>query len=139
MRGDRIVVGLELDAFSVHRIVVPVEQHRAEAGEQAVGDVAGALKRMVLLLGKHAAERGRARAHDIHRMRGGRQRLEHGLHAHGKAAHGFQLRLVGGELGCVRQPLVHEQMGDLLELAALGDLEDVVAAIMQVVAGAADR
>jgi hypothetical protein len=33
---------------------------------------------------------------------------------------------------------VHEQVGDLLELAALGDIEDVVAAVVQVVAGAPD-
>jgi len=30
-------------------------------------------------------------------------------------------------------------MGDLLELAALGDFEDVVAAIVQIVAGTPDR
>ncbi len=34
---------------------------------------------------------------------------------------------------------MNEQMGDLLELAGLGDVENVVAAIMQVVSGAADR
>ena len=33
---------------------------------------------------------------------------------------------------------VDQQVGDLLELALLGDVEDVVAAVMQVVAGAAD-
>jgi hypothetical protein len=42
------------------------------------------------------------------------------------------------ELGGRRQPLVNEQVGDLLELAGLGHLEDVVAAVVQVVARAPD-
>ena len=33
---------------------------------------------------------------------------------------------------------MHQQMRDFLELAGLGDIENVVAAVMQVVAGAAD-
>src|SRR5208282_3093808 len=36
------------------------------------------------------------------------------------------------------QRAMHEQVGDLLELALLGDVEDVVAAIVQVVAGTPD-
>jgi hypothetical protein len=34
---------------------------------------------------------------------------------------------------------VHQQVGDLLELAGVGDVEDVVAAVVQVVAGASHR
>jgi hypothetical protein len=34
---------------------------------------------------------------------------------------------------------VNQQIRDLLELAGFGDIENVVAAIMQVVSGAADR
>src|SRR5258706_12598965 len=34
------------------------------------------------------------------------------------------------------QPLVHEKMRDLFELAAIGNVEDVIAAVMQIVAGA---
>jgi hypothetical protein len=34
---------------------------------------------------------------------------------------------------------VHEEMRDLLEFTGLGDVQDVVAAIVQVVAGAPDR
>ena len=50
----------------------------------------------------------------------------------------MQLGLVAGQLGARRQLAVHQQVGDLLELAGLGDVEDVVAAIVQIVAGAAD-
>src|SRR5688572_17261780 len=42
------------------------------------------------------------------------------------------------ELDGRRQPFVNEQVGDLLELAGLGDLEDVVAAVVQVVTRAPD-
>jgi hypothetical protein len=34
---------------------------------------------------------------------------------------------------------MHEQVGDFLELAAVGDLQNVIAPIVQIVAGAADR
>ena len=50
----------------------------------------------------------------------------------------MQLRLVAGEFGAGRQLAVHQQVGDLLELALLCDVEDVVAAVVQVVAGAPD-
>jgi len=43
-------------------------------------------------------------------------------------------RLRGG-----RQFLVNEQVGDFLELGLVGEIEDVVAAVMQIVAAAADR
>ena len=71
-------------------------------------------------------------------MRRRRQRLEHVAHRVRQAAQRAQLRLVGGELRAVRQRAVDQQIGDLLELAALGDVEDVVAAVVQIVAGVAD-
>ena len=36
--GDGVVVGLDLDALAAGGEVVPVEQHGAERGHQAVGD-----------------------------------------------------------------------------------------------------
>src|SRR5580693_3062978 len=54
------------------------------------------------------------------------------------AAQRLQLRLVACQLGARRQVLVDQEVGDLLELRGGGDLEDVVAAVVQVVAGAPD-
>jgi hypothetical protein len=48
------------------------------------------------------------------------------------------LSFVGVELRRVGQAFVHQQVGDLLELRLVGEVQDVVAAIVQVVAGAAD-
>ena len=62
-----------------------------------------------------------------------------GAHHRGQAAQALQLRLVGRELRAIRQLAVDEQVRDLLELALVRDLEDVVAAIVQIVAGAAHR
>ena len=45
---------------------------------------------------------------------------------------------VGGELGEVGQSAVDEEVGDLLELAGGGEVEDVVATVVEVVAAAAD-
>ena len=139
MAADRIVVGLDLDAPAVDREVIPVHQHRAERRHQPVGDVARAGVVVVVLLGQRATERRDAGAHHVHRVRRGRQLLEHVAHDRRQAAQRLQLGLVGGQLGTVRQLAVYEQECDFLELARRRDVEDVVAAVMQVVAGAADR
>jgi hypothetical protein len=57
----------------------------------------------------------------------------------GEPEQGLELFLVPDELGGVRQLLVDEEVGDFLELGSIGEIEDVVAAVVQVVAGAADR
>src|SRR5215213_3754352 len=69
-------------------------------------------------------------------MRGGRQGFEHGTHRRRQAAHALQFVAVEVELRERRQLSVNEQMRDLLEFTGLGDLEDVVAAIVQIVASA---
>ncbi len=75
----------------------------------------------------------------IHRMRCRRNLLQRGLHRRRQSAHRLELRLVGRKLGDGRQHAMDEEIGDFLEFAGLGDVENVVAAIMQVVAAAADR
>src|SRR5690606_5069818 len=55
------------------------------------------------------------------------------------AAQRLQLGLVRAQLGGIRQLAVHQQVGDLLELAGPRQVEDVVAAVVQVVAAAANR
>ncbi len=59
--------------------------------------------------------------------------------AAGRPRSALQLLLVGRQLGDRRQLPVHQQVGDLLELRGLGEVEDVVAAVVQVVALAPDR
>src|SRR5690606_18903473 len=70
---------------------------------------------------------------------GGGKRLERGLQVRGQPAQAPQFFLVGGKFGLVRQLAMDEKVRDLLEFAGVGDVEDVVAAIVQVVAAAADR
>ena len=138
MRADRGVVGLDLDAAAVMGIVVPVKQHGAERGHQAVGDVAGAGRVVVVTLRQHAAERRDAGTHHVHRMRRRRQLFQRVQHRARQPAQRFQLRLVIGELGAGRQAAVHEQVRDFLEFADAGNVEDVVTPVVQVVAAAAD-
>ncbi len=137
--ADAVVVGLHVDPLAVVGVVEPVEQRGAETGHQPIDDVARAWLVLVLLLRQRAAECGDGGAHHVHRMRGGRERLERLLQRCGQTAQRTQLRLVAGEFGASRQRAVHQQVGDLLELAGLGDVEDVVAAVVQVIAGAPDR
>ena len=138
MPADRVVVGLDVDAPAAVREVIPVAQHRAEARDQVIRDLARAGGIVIVRLGQHATHRRRAGAHDVHRVRRRRQLFEHRAHRRGNAAQVLELRLVRRELRLVRQLAVDQEIGDLLELAGVGDLEDVVAAVMQIVAAAAD-
>ena len=58
--------------------------------------------------------------------------------AAGKPRNAISFALVVGEFGARRQFAVHDQESDLLELADIGDVENVVPAIVQIVARAAD-
>ncbi len=139
MAGDRILARFDADAPSGVTEVIPVAQHAAEGGEQPVGGFAGAGGSVRGLFRQRAAERRNARAQHVHRMRRCRQCLQHLAHHLRQPAQGLQLAFVAVELGLRRQLLVHQQVGDFLELAARGDLQDIVAAVMQIVAGSPDR
>jgi hypothetical protein len=99
VRGDRVVIGLGFDAPAVVRPVIPVEQHRREAGDQPVGNLARRAGIVVLRFRQDRAERRTAAAQDIHRMRRGRQVLEHRPQHHRQTAQRLQLLLVLVELG----------------------------------------
>ncbi len=89
---------------------------------------------------RHAAAEGRdAGAQHIHRMAGRRELLEHGGHRCGQRTQPLQFRFIGCKLRRIRQSFVHQQVGDFLEFALRGDVENIVAAIVQVIAGPADR
>ena len=138
MPADRIVVGLDVDAPARMRVVIPVQQHRAEARHQPVGDVARLGELVVRIFRQHRAERGAGAAQYVHRVRARGNALEHAAHRGRDAAQAAQLGLVGGELRRGGQLAMHEQVGDLLELRRIGEIQDVVAAIVQVVAAPPD-
>jgi len=136
MPADGIVVRFHFDALAGVREVVPVKEHRAEAGHQPVGDIARRGELVIVGFGQHRPERGAGRAHDVHRVGIRRHAFEDALHARRNAAQRLELALVGVELGGGGQLAVDEQVGDLLEFAALRDVQDVVPPIVQVVARA---
>ena len=138
MAADRVVVGLDFDAPAVVAEVVPVEQHRAERGHQAVGDVARTRRVVVVFLGQHACRAPRRRCASRPWVRGGRDALERLLHGGRQAAQRLSFALYAAQFRRVRQLAVHQQIGDLLEFARVGEVENVVAAIVQIVAGVAD-
>ena len=94
---------------------------------------------VIVIFRQRTTQRGDGGAHHVHRVGAGGQFLEHVQHRVRHAAQGFQPGFVSDQLGLIRQGAVDEEVGDFLELTGLGDIEDVVAAIMQVVSGAADR
>jgi hypothetical protein len=71
-------------------------------------------------------------------MSGGGDLLERRLHRRRQAVQRLQLLLVGGELRAIGELLVNQQVGNFLELALLRDVEDIVAAVVKVVAAAPD-
>ncbi len=118
---------------------MPVHQHRTEAGQHPVDQIFrhGFAVRFRFLFA--CAEHRAAGAHHVHRVRIRGDRLQCLPHRLRQAAQRFQLGPVGLELGGVRQCAVDQQMRDLLELGLVGEIQDVVAAIVQIVAGAPDR
>ena len=56
MATDRVIVRYGFDPPAARRVVIPVQEHRAEARHQSIGDVACALGGMLLVLGLDRAE-----------------------------------------------------------------------------------
>ena len=139
MAADGGVVRFAFDAATVMAEVIPVQQRRTETGDQAVGDVARAEDGLPFFLGQHTAEDRDGGAHHIHRMRRRRQLLQHVLQHGRQSAQGFQFRFVGVQFFPVGKVAVDQKMGDFLEFANIGDIENVIAAIVQIVAGTANR
>ena len=93
---------------------------------------------VVLALRQYAAEHRDAGAQHVHGVRGGGQQFQRLLHHRGQAAQRAQARLVGRQFRRVGQLAVDQQMRHFLKFAVRGQIGDVVAAIMQIVAAVAD-
>ena len=52
---------------------------------------------MTFFFRQRTAQRGDAGAHHIHRMRGSRQRFQHGAYVSGQSAQRFEFAFIGGE------------------------------------------
>jgi len=136
--ADRVVLGLDKDPLPAMTVVKPVRQHRPERGNQLIRDRSGTCHVVVVLLRHQATQSGSAGAEYVHGMGRRRQRLEDGAHCGRQPAHRSQPDLVLLQLHLVGETAVHQQVRDLLELARGSDLQNVIAAIVQIVAGAAD-
>ncbi|MNO94732.1 hypothetical protein D3C76_863590 [compost metagenome] len=92
---------------------------------------------VIVLLRRQTPQHRDGGAHHVHGVGGGGQLLQGGPDPGGQAAQGLELGLVGGELGHIGQMAVHQQVGNLFKLAAGGHVQDVVATVVQIVAGEA--
>ena len=136
--ADGFFLAFDVDTFAVVRILIPVEQDAAEAGDEFVRNVACFAVGMAFAFRMNAAEHGHAGTHHVHRMCVRRQGFQHFNHADRQTAHGFEFGFIGGEFKFVGQMTVYQQVGDFFKLALLRQIEDVVTAVAQIVAGAAD-
>src|SRR5688572_14554110 len=66
----------------------------------------------------------------------GRQSLQHCAYGGWQRAQVFELGSITRKLRLVGQLLMDQQIGDFLEITALRDLQNIVATIVQIVAGA---
>ena len=124
-----------VSSFVQHRyvpvgVMMPIEQLRCQARHQSIGDLPRTRGRAIATFRQHASQRRHTASHHVHRMGSGRQGLQRRSDRGGQAAQGPQLRLVGRQVACRRQVVMNEKMGDFLELAGLGHIQNVVAAIM---------
>ena len=126
---DRVVIGFDIDDLAIVAVVIPVQQHAAQARHKPIGNVPCARGVVVLFLGEHAAQCRYARSHDIHWVGGRRQRFQHGFNGCGNAAQGHELALVASELCLVGKFAVDEQISHLFELTGVCEIKDVVATI----------
>ncbi len=136
--ADGIIVGFGFDPLAVLSIVIPVQQHRAERCHKAIRDVARARRIVVVFLRQYATECGYAGTHHVHRMRRSGQAFQRHLDVGGQTAQCLQLGFVGFQFRHGRQLAMHQQVRNFFEFARVGDIENVIAAIMQIVAGLAD-
>ena len=133
MAADAVFFAVEGNHFAVVRILIPVKQHAAQRSHQFVGDVARFAHGVGFALGRSAAQGRHAGAHHVHRVGVGRQAFEHGKHVGGQVAQRLQLFLIGSQLEFVGQMAVHQQVRHFFEFAMFGQIENVVAAVAQVV------
>ena len=138
MRGDRIVVGVHFDAPAAVTEVVPVAQHRRQARQYPIRQLTRRRGRMLRMLRLETAEHRHAAAQHIHRVTRARQQLERAAQRRRQIAPCLEPPLVGRQFARIGKFLVNQQVSDLLVLRSLGDVEDVEAAVMQVVAGQPD-
>ena len=137
--GDRVVIGLGLDPAAVVRPVIPVEQHRTEAGYQAVGNLARRTRVVILCLKQNRAKGRIAAAQDIHRVCRGGKFLQHRSQPHRQSTQGLEFLLVLIELGETGQTAVEQQIGHLLESGMLGQGNHIVTTVVEVVTSTPDR
>jgi hypothetical protein len=136
VRRDGVVVGFDSMRLPLRGEVVPVEQHEPSEAMRRSAMSRGRFHHGVRLgSGSTRSEHGDAGAQDVHGMRGG-GKSSSDLYARGKAAQAgsFCLYSAARHVGS----LPWRGGGDFFELAVRGEVEDVVAAIVQVVAVAAD-
>ncbi len=139
VRRNRILKPLHLDAPSVARIVMPIQQHRSQARQQRIRDPSRAALLVALALRQHATQNRHSGPQHVHRMRRGRQQFQRLLHRRRQTAQRPQARLVCRKLRHIRQLAVHQQIRDLFKLAVRRQVLDVVSAIVQIVAAVPHR
>src|SRR5690606_28828219 len=102
--------------------------------DQAVGNIKGISNVEYVFFRQHTPQDGHRGTLDIQWMRRSRQRFHRLLYWQGQPAQAAQLGFVRGEFSLVGQFAVDQQVSHFLEFAVVGQVQNVVAAVVQVVA-----
>ena len=135
----RVVVGFHFDAPAVAREVVPVEQHRPQRRQQRIRNARAPASLWSRPSGStQPSTETPVRSTSMGCVVRGQQ-FQRLLHRRGQTAQGRRRCFVRGQFRRIGQLAVHQQVRHFLELAVRGQVGDVVAAIVQIVAAVAHR
>ena len=119
------------------RVVVPVEQHRGQRGQQRIGNSTRTGLALIGRLRPDTTHHAHTGAQHVHRMQRGRQQFQRLLYFRRQPAQAYEPLLVRGQFLRVRQAALHQQVRYFFKLAMRSQVRDVVAAIVKIVASVA--
>ena len=133
--GEGRLFRLGLDPANIPLVMIPVEQHRRENRQQAVGDLARIGPRSFRL---ETTQRRTAGPQHVHWVRGNGQLLKQRFERFGQDPQRGQALPIVVQFLAAGKPPVQQQIGDFFETALDGQISNGVAAVGQARAGRAD-
>ncbi len=138
MHGGGIVEWFHFNAPAVVRVMVPIEKHRAHRRQQCIRDGPRGSLAVVRTFGLQAAENRDSCAQHVHRVSRGGKQFQGLFELLGQSAQRSQPCLIGGKFRGIGKLAMHQQVGHFLIVAVRGEVPDIVAAIVQIVAALSD-
>ena len=102
MAADGIIISIDIDTLAIEGVVIPVDQHGTETGQQVIGNVSRLFPCMFVSFRQQRPQHGTASAHDIHGMSCFRDQFQHLFQLRRQIAHAFEFLLIVFQGGAIR-------------------------------------